>query len=117
VIQTTSCVKPAGYFLIVADMYGFNNSVGHLHAFPNESWPVINVKRGDRLNILVCNEDDYSPHGFAIQDYFDRGIALMPHESFRLSITANQAGNFTIYCNIFCPEHAYMQSGQLVVTA
>ena len=115
VSQSSSCVTPPGYFLIVADLHGFNDSVGHLHAVPDEPWPVINVKRGDRVNIIVCNQDDYSPHGFAIQNYFDRGIAIMPHESFRISIVADQAGTFTIYCNIFCPEHAYMQSGQLVV--
>jgi hypothetical protein len=115
VSQISSCVKPPGYFLIVADIHGFNNSVGHIHDFPNEPWPVLNVKRGDRVNILVCNEDDYSPHGFAIEHYFDGGTALMPHESFRLSIVADQVGTFTIYCNIFCPVHAYMLSGQLVV--
>jgi nitrous oxide reductase len=109
-------VKSPGYFVIVADLQGFNNSVGHLRNAPNEPWPVIRVHRGDRVNILVCNLDDYSPHGFAIQHYFDAGTALMPHESFRFSFVADQLGVFSIYCNIFCPVHPYMLSGQLIVS-
>ncbi len=115
VVRVSSCVRPPGSFLIVADIHGFNDSVNHLHSFPNEPWPVINVKRGDRVNIIVCNEDDSSPHGFAIEHYFDRGIALMPHESYQISFLADQGGSFTMYCNIFCPEHVYMQSGRLAV--
>jgi heme/copper-type cytochrome/quinol oxidase subunit 2 len=65
---------------------------------------------------MVCNTDDYSPHGFAIEHYLDAGVALMPHETFHVSFTADQAGNFTFYCNIFCPVHPYMLSGQLSVT-
>ncbi len=112
----SSCVRPAGYFLIIADMNGFNNSVAYLRSHPNEPWPVINVHRGDRVNILVCNLDDYSPHGFAVGHYFDQGAALMPHESFRISFVADVAGTFAIYCTIICPVHEYMQSGQLVVS-
>ncbi len=116
-IQTlSSCVRPPGYILIVADIHGFNNSVGHLRNSPSEPWPVLRVHRGDRVNLLVCNLDDYSPHGFAIQHYLDAGIALMPHESFRYSFVADEVGVFTVYCNIICPVHAYMQSGQLIVT-
>ncbi len=109
-------MKPPGYFLIIADLEGFNNSVSHLRNSPNEPWPVIKVHKGDRVNILVCNMEDYSPHGFAIQNYLDAGVALMPHESFRVSFVADQAGTFTMYCNIFCPVHPYMLNGQLIVT-
>lgn len=117
VTQTlSSCVKPPGYFLIIADLRGFNNSVAHLQSSPNDPWPVIKVHKGDRVSILACNIDEYSPHGFAIQHYLDAGVALMPHESFRLSFVAYQAGNFTMYCNIFCPVHSYMLNGQLIVT-
>ncbi len=110
------CVKPPGYFLVIANLQGFNNSVGHLQKAPNEPWPVISVHRGDRVNLLVCNIDDYSPHGFAIEHYLDSGVALMPHESFHFSFVADQVGTSTIYCNIFCPVHAYMLNGQLIVT-
>jgi FtsP/CotA-like multicopper oxidase with cupredoxin domain len=110
------CVKPPGYFLIVANLGGFNDSVTHLQKSPNEPWPVVRVHRGDRVNIMVCNTDDYSPHGFAIEHYFDTGVALMPHETFRFSFVAGQAGTFTMYCTIFCPVHPYMLSGQLIVS-
>jgi len=113
--RAADCVKPPGYFLIVANLDGFNDSVAHLQKSPNEPWPVIRVHEGDRVNIMVCNSDDYSPHGFAIERYLDAGVALMPHETFRVSFTADQAGNFTFYCNIFCPVHPYMLSGLLIV--
>jgi len=116
VTQTvTACVKPPGYFLIIANLEGFNDSVTHIQKSPDEPWPVIKVHTGDRVNIMVCNEDDYSPHGFAIEHYLDGGVALMPHETFRISFVADQAGNFTMYCTIFCPVHPYMLSGQLIV--
>ena len=115
--RAADCVKPPGYFLIVANLDGYNDSVAHLQKSPNEPWPVIRVHEGDRVNIMVCNADDYSPHGFAIEHYLDSGVALMPHETFRVSFTADQAGNFTFYCNIFCPVHPYMLSGLLMVAA
>jgi FtsP/CotA-like multicopper oxidase with cupredoxin domain len=114
--QRTACVKSPGDFLIIADLRGFNDSVDHLQNSSNEPWPVIRVNRGDRVNILVCNLDNDSPHGFAIQHYFDTGVPLMPHDSYRISFVADQDGTFTVYCNIFCPVHSYMQSGKLVVT-
>lgn len=109
-------MKPPGFFLIIADLQGFNDSVTHIESSPNEPWPVIKVHRGDHVNILVCNTDDYSPHGFAIEHYLDAGVALMPHESFRVSFVADQVGSFTMYCNIFCPVHPYMLNGQVIVT-
>jgi FtsP/CotA-like multicopper oxidase with cupredoxin domain len=114
--QRADCVTPPGYFLITADITGYNDSVSHIQQHPNDPWPVIRVSRGDRVNILICNLDDYSPHGFAIDHYLDVGVALMPHESYRVSFIADQDGTFTIYCNIFCPVHPYMQTGELIVT-
>jgi hypothetical protein len=117
VTQTSSCVKPPDFFLIVADLNGFNDSVAHLQKAPDDPWPVIRVNRGEKVNILVCDLDDYSPHGFAIRHYFEQGTALMPHQTFRISFVADQDGTFGIFCNIFCPIHAYMISGQLIVTS
>lgn len=113
--RAADCVKPPSYFLIIANLGGFNDSVTHLQKSPNEPWPVVRVHKGDRVNIMVCNTDDYSPHGFAVEHYLDAGVPLMPHETFRVSFTADQTGNFTIYCNIFCPVHPYMLSGLLIV--
>jgi heme/copper-type cytochrome/quinol oxidase subunit 2 len=114
--QEAACVKPPGYFLIVADITGYNDSVDHIQKYPSDPWPVIKVSRGEQVNIVVCNIDDYSPHGFAIENYFDVGVALMPHTSYRISFQANEDGTFTIYCSIFCPVHPYMQTGELIVT-
>jgi len=111
-----SCVKPPGYFLITADLNGYNDSVAHLEKSPNTPWPVIIVNRGQTVNVIVCDDDDYSPHGFAIQYYFEQGTALMPHQTFRISFTAYEDGTFLIFCTIFCPVHPYMISGQLIVT-
>ena len=115
--QASACVRPPGYFLIVADLTGYNDSVDHIQRFPNAPWPVIQVHKGDTVHILVCNLDDYSPHGFAIEHYFDVGVALMPHDSYRISFVADEIGTFTMYCNIFCPVHPYMQTGALIVTS
>ncbi len=114
--QTTACVKPPGYFLLVANLSGYNDSVDHIQSAPNQPWPVIRVSRGDQVNILVCNLDDYSPHGFAIQHYLDAGVALMPHETYRISFIADEDGTFLMYCTIFCPVHYAMQQGELIVT-
>ena len=114
--QTSPCVRLPGYFLLIADLTGYNDSVDHMQKYPDQPWPVINVHRGDLVRILVCNIDDYSPHGFAIQHYFDVGVALMPHDSYRVSFVADQDGTFTMYCNIFCPVHPYMQTGELIVS-
>jgi len=114
--EKSTCVRPPGYFLIVADLTGYNDSVDHLEQAPNAPWPVIQVQKGDTVHILICNLDDYSPHGFAIQHYFDVGVALMPHDNYRISFVADEDGTFIMYCNIFCPVHPYMQNGELIVT-
>ena len=115
-VQPSKCEKTGADYLIVADMQGFNDSVDHLRNHPNDPWPVIRAHKGDRISVIVCNLDDYSSHGFAIEHYFDQGIALMPHESYRITLTVQDTGSFRIYCNILCPVHVYMQNGELSVT-
>jgi hypothetical protein len=111
----SGCQNAPGYILIIADLQGFNDSVDHLQKYPSAPWPMITVHLGDLVRIFVCNRDDYAPHGFAIEHYFDVGTAIMPHKSFALTFTADMRGNFTMYCNIFCPVHVYMLNGQLTV--
>jgi len=113
--QTTGCTVPAGYVLIIADIDGYNDSVAQFEANASAPWPVIRAKLGERVNIIVCDTDDYSPHGFAIDHYFDGGTAIMPHQSFKISFVADEAGAFRIYCAIFCPVHFSMQNGELIV--
>ena len=108
------CVKPAGGYLVIASNLGYNNSIGH--GAPAKSWPIIHVKKGSTVNIVVCNADLQS-HGFQITHYLDSSIkTIIPGQVIKISFVADQAGAFTIYCSIFCTIHVYMQNGQLLVT-
>jgi len=89
---------------------GFNGS--KYHSLP---WPIVNTTQGQTVFIHVINNDPTQPHGFAITHYLDSGITLRPGECYNLTFTANQAGNFTMFCNIFCTIHVYMQDGRLSV--
>jgi len=112
-VSSSPCARPPGFVLIIASLSGFNDSVDH--GAPLNPWPVIHVQQGAIVRILVCNEDETQAHGFAIQTYFDRGVALAPGDAVRIEFTATLPGSFTIYCNIFCTVHAFMV-GRLVVS-
>ena len=111
----SGCAKPAGGYLIIASKLGYNDSVDH--GVPKNSWPVITVKQGQQVNIVVCNTD-IQAHGFQVAHYYDSTIeSIAPGQVIHVSFTASQTGNFRIYCSILCSVHAFMQSGLLVVTA
>jgi len=112
-LSRSSCVRPPGFFLIMADLSGFNDSIAH--GAPLNPWPVIHVHLGDYVRIVVCNDDQTQAHGFAIQTYFDSGVALAPGDAFRIEFQATIPGSFVIYCNIFCTVHAFMV-GRLIVS-
>ena len=112
-VLKSTCSQPPGFILIIADLSGFNNSVGH--GAPIHPWPVIHVHKGDTVRFVVCNHDETQPHGFAIRYYLDAGIAMAPNDAFQIVFQATQTGTFDIYCNIFCTIHVFMR-GQLVVT-
>ena len=97
------CTPPHGYILIIAGPSGLNDSVNH-----PRPWPVVTFQRGDTVELFVCNTDHLSAHGFAIEHYLNSGRVLRPGDSFSVSFVADQVGNFTIYCNIFCPVHPFM---------
>jgi hypothetical protein len=108
------CVKPPGGFLVIASKDGYNDSVDH--GVPAKSWPMLNVTQGETVNITVCNTD-FQAHGFQVTHYYDSNIVtLVPGQVIHVSFVANQAGEFRIYCNIFCSIHWAMQSGLLTVT-
>jgi hypothetical protein len=107
-----SCDRPPGYFLIIADLSGFNNSIAH--GAPLHPWPVIQVHQGDVVRILVCNKDTTQPHGFAIGTYFPRGVTLMVGQAYGIVFTATVPGTFVMYCNIFCTVHVFMVSRLIV---
>ncbi len=110
----TTCDAPPGYILIIADRQGFNSSI--THGAPKNPWPLIQVRKGETVNIFVCNLDRVEPHGFAIDHYFDRGVALKPGDTYKLTFVANEAGKFAIFCNVFCSVHPFML-GQLAVSS
>jgi FtsP/CotA-like multicopper oxidase with cupredoxin domain len=113
-LTKSTCNRPPGFILIIADLSGFNDSIGH--GAPAHPWPVVHVEKGQVVSFLVCNLDPTQAHGFAITYYFDAGVPILPGEAYRIVFTATEAGTFTIYCNIFCTIHIYMR-GQLVVSA
>jgi heme/copper-type cytochrome/quinol oxidase subunit 2 len=108
-----TCSSPPGYITIIADRTGLNGSVNH--GAPKTPWPVVTVNKGDTVNLFICNLDPVETHGFAIDNYFDGGVALRPGDTFKLSFVADKVGKFTIFCNIFCTIHVFMV-GQLIVT-
>jgi len=113
VVTRSTCDRPPGFFLIIADLSGFNDSIAH--GAPVNPWPIIRVQQGDVVHILVCNKDMSQAHGFAIQSYFDKGVVLAPGDAYRIVFTATLPGAFVFYCNIFCTVHAFMV-GRLIVS-
>lgn len=109
----SGCTKPSNGYLIIADDEGFNDS--KLHGAPTSLWPAINVTEGSTVSIVVCNADTFT-HGFQITHYSDSNIeSVQPGQVITVSFVASEAGDFRIYCSIFCPVHIFMQSGVLRV--
>lgn len=111
----TGCVKPAGGYLIIASLLGFNDSIDH--GVPAKNWPLMDAKVGQNVTIVVCNADPSQAHGFQIDHYYDnRLVSLAPGQVLRVSFIATQEGTFRVYCQILCSVHWAMQNGQLVIT-
>jgi hypothetical protein len=89
---------------------GFNGSGNH-----PSPWPVMNVSLGQNVVIHVVNNDTSQAHGFTVSHYFDRGVTLHPGDCYDVSFVASQTGSFTVFCNIFCTIHIFMQNGRLNV--
>ena len=101
------------YFVVVMANKGMN--VGFNGSkFQSDFWPIMNVTLGRNVTIHIINNDTVQSHGFAIQSYFT-GFALGPGTCRDVTFTANQLGSFTVYCNISCTIHIFMQSGRLNV--
>lgn len=113
-VTKSTCDRPPGFILIIADLSGFNDSINH--GAPANPWPVIQVHQDDVVRILICNKDTTQPHGFAIGTYLNAGVALAPGDAFRIVFTATIPGTFVIYCNIFCTVHVFMVARLIVST-
>lgn len=112
-IPTSPCANTAGTtrtFTVVGDINGFNGS-RNLSA----PWPVMSVQRCDSVTMRFVNEDNQA-HGMAVDFYSVRGLSPQGGETQALSFTASKAGQFRVFCNIFCTVHIYMQDGLLNVS-
>ena len=96
-------------FTIILSDQGFNKSKTLAPC------PILTVARGQIITIRVTN-NDVETHGFIITDYLASGIRLHPSQSQEITFTADQPGNFGIYCNIACSIHGFLQKGRLTVT-
>ena len=108
------CVKPAGGFLVVASERGYNDSISH--GAPAKSWPIITVHQGQNVTIIVCNIDNQA-HGFQVSHFWENTIeTVAPGQVVTVTFVADKVGSYTIYCDIICTIHVYMQNGILNVT-
>ncbi|MDP3640784.1 MAG: cupredoxin domain-containing protein [Nanoarchaeota archaeon] len=72
----------------------------------------IEIHKGDRVRLIVTSLD--LPHGFSILEY---GIneRLNPGEPVAIEFTADQEGEFTMFCSLYCgSEHSEMK-GKMIV--
>ena len=97
-------------FTIMISSQGLNSSG------TSSSCPILNVAKGQSVTIHFVN-NDRETHRIAIATYLGNGISLSPGESRDIMFTANQTGNFQIYCNVGCAAHHFMQNGRLNVTS
>ena len=116
-IANESSSNSTAYFTIIesdpGSIYeGMNGSAYHM----STQWPVLEVEQGQNVVIHVYNCASSESHGFSITHYFNSGVAVAPGQSYILGFTADQAGDFRVFCSIFCAIHPLMQNGELIVT-
>lgn len=120
-------------FLAAGTIYGFkdsknnssdlkvkptNASTGQLKEFnlTAKQWSFepseIIVNQGDKVKLNVSSAD--VSHGFAISEY-DISRTINPGETAVIEFTADKAGEFTFYCNVFCGDGHRGQTGKLIV--
>ena len=116
--QSSSSVQVVHFTIIESDppdrMAGMN---GSYYKPLGTQWPIIRVHLGDTVIITVINNDSREIHGFAIVHYDDKGFSLAPGQQHTITVVANEAGTFRVYCNVFCAIHPYMQNGALIVSS
>lgn len=104
------------YFTIYESDYGPEKGMnGSAYHNLTEPWPVMKVCVGQTVTIRVMNVNSSEVHGFAIDHYFDSGVALSPGESYTLTFVARAAGYFRVYCSVLCLIHPEMINGELQV--
>jgi len=114
-IAASNCTSYGSTFTIIASESGYNDSIGH--GAPEKPWPILCAQAGDQIKITVVNDDTVEPHGFAISNYLEAGITVLPGHTQTFSFVASESGDFKVYCNVICAIHPFMQSGVLVVSS
>jgi len=109
------CTSYSSSFTIIASESGYNNSVNE--GAPAKPWPILCAQEGEQIKITVINEDTVEPHGFAISNYLEAGITVLPGHTATISLVADSPGDFKVYCNVICAIHPFMQSGVLVIAS
>jgi nitrous oxide reductase len=113
-VSGVNCTSYSDTFTIIASQSGYNDSIDH--GTPQNHWPVLCAHVGSELKIIIINVDSVEPHGFAVAGYLSAGITVLPGRTESISILADSAGDYKIYCNVICAVHPFMQSGLLVIS-
>jgi hypothetical protein len=118
----------ASFVVIESDSGAFEGMNGsYYHTFPSSAgyagynstlqyWPVIQARQNQTVTVTITNCASSEPHGFAIGHYFNAGVTLRSGQVYSFTFVASTVGRFSMYCNIFCSIHPYMQNGLLIVT-
>jgi FtsP/CotA-like multicopper oxidase with cupredoxin domain len=126
--QSPRNATSASFLIVESDSAPFEGMNGSFfHTFPSSEgyagynatlqfWPIIHVWKGQTVTITVMNCASSEPHGFAIGHYFNSGVTLSEGQSYGFTFVATQVGNFSMYCNVLCAIHPYMQNGLLMVS-
>ena len=72
----------------------------------------IRVKEGQQLLLRIKSTD--VPHGFVIEEYRINAF-LTPGETVEVKFTANKAGEYIYFCNLFCGTGHPNHKGKLIV--
>lgn len=72
----------------------------------------IRVKEGQQVLLRIKSTD--VPHGFVIEEYRINAF-LTPGEVVEVKFTANKAGEYIYFCNVFCGTGHPNHKGKLIV--
>lgn len=72
----------------------------------------ITVKKGDKVKLIVTSAD--VDHGMAIKEY-NINTKVNKGKTETIEFTADKAGEFEIYCSVFCGSGHKSMKGKLIV--
>lgn len=92
----------------VQDVKEFSVTMGNFYIEPAE----IRVKQGDRVRLLVTSVE--GDHGIGIQGYPGK-VEVAQGETKSFEFTANQSGEFAMFCNVYCGQGHRDMRGSIIV--